>query len=494
MTFKRIVAYSASVLTASALMVSCASWQQGMVQDPGAVLGKANSAMGTGALKSIRFAGSGTGSVYGQAYQPGVQWPRLNYSNFVRLADYENGAMREEFARSRAEPTGGGAIPLMGEGEQRAVGLVRGDQAWNMVGPAPLAAPVALDTRIHDLWTTPHGVLKAATKNKATARGISEAGKSYSVLSFTEPGRFTAKAYVNELGLVERVESRLPHPVVGDSNVVTSYSDYRDYSGVKFPARIRQTQEGVQVLDLEIKEVQVNAPADIAVPELVRTFVERASSERVADGVWFIAGGSHNSVAIEMRDHIILVESPLYDGRAAAAIAEVKRVIPGKPIRYTVNSHHHFDHAGGLRTAVAEGATLITSAAAVPFYQGAMGNPNSIRPDLLSKSGKTATIEGVSGKRVMSDGTRAIELHQINDSVHAQGFVMVYLPAERLLIEADAFTPGAPNSPPPAIPNGNHLNLIANMERLGLKVDRILPLHGRVVPVTELYTAAGKKL
>lgn len=493
MKFKRIVLTGLSVLTASAFLASCASLEPGTAQDPAAVISRSDAVMGTAAVKSIRFAGAGTGSTYGQAFQPGVQWPRLNYSSFVRLADYDNAAMREEFARSRAEPNGGGAVPLMGEGEQRAVGLVRGDQSWNMVGPAPQAARVALDTRIHDLWTTPHGVLKAAMKNKATARSISEGGKSWSVLSFTEPGRFVAKAWVNEQGLVERVESRLPHPVVGDSSVVTSYSDYRDYGGVKFPTRIRQSQEGVQVLDLEVKEVTVNAPSDIAVPELVRTFTERATSERAADGVWHIAGGSHNSVAIEMRDHIIMVESPLYDGRAAAAIAEIKRVIPGKPIRYVVNSHHHFDHSGGLRTAVAEGATLVTSAQAVPFFQRAMANPNSIRPDMLLQSGKSATVEGVSGKRVMSDGSRTVELHLITDSVHADGFVMVYLPAERLLIEADAYTPGAPNAPPPAKPNANHLNLIANIERLGLKVDRILPLHGRIVPVSELYTAAGKR-
>ena len=494
MKFKRMVMTGLGLSAALALLVSCAApGTGGSPQDASAVLSKANHAMGATALKSIRFAGTGTGSTYGQAFQPGLQWPRLNYASFSRLLDYDNAAMREEFARSRAEPTGGGAVPLIGEGEQRVVALVRGEQAWNLVGPAPQPAPVALDTRIHDLWTSPHGVLKAAMKNKATATRVSEGGKAWSVLAFTEPGRFNAKAYVNEQGLVERVESRLPNHVLGDSSVVTLYSDYRDFAGVQFPTRIRQSQEGVPVMEIEVKEVQVNAPADIVLPELIRVFAERAASERAAEGVWFIGGGSHNSVAIEMRDHVILVESPLYDGRAAAVIAEVKRLVPGKPIRYVVNSHHHFDHAGGVRAAVAEGATLIASAPAVPFFQRALANPSSIKADLLGKSGRAATVEGVSGKRVLTDGSRTVELHLIGDSVHASGFVMAYLPAEKLLIEADAYTPGAANSPPPAKPNGNHLNLIDNIERLGLKVERILPLHGRMVPVTELYAAAGKK-
>ena len=491
MKFNRIVT---TVLGAGMLgfLASCAA-PGGASPDASAVLDKANRAMGGATVQSIRFTGSGTGAIYGQAHQPNLQWPRLNYSSFSRLMDYDTAAMREEFARSRAEATGGGAVPLMGEGEQRVVALVRGDQAWNLVGPAPQPAPVALDARIHDLWTSPHGVLKAAMKNKATASSVLEGGKAYSVLAFTEPGRFSARAYVNDQGLVERVDSRLPNHVVGDSSVVTTYSGYKDAGGVQFPSRIRQTQEGVPVLDLEIKDVQVNAAADIVVPELIRVFAERAASEPAADGVWFIGGGSHNSVAIEMRDHVILIESPLYDGRASAVIAEVKRLVPGKPIRYVVNSHHHFDHSGGLRAAVAEGATLITSAGAVPFFQRVLANPNSIKADLLGKSGKAARVEGVAGKRVLTDGSRSVELHLIGDSVHANGFVMAYLPAEKLLIQADAFTPGAPNTPPPAKPNGNHLNLIDNIERLGLKVERILPLHGRMVPVIELYAAAGKK-
>ncbi len=482
------------VLTAAAAsalwLASCAS--PGGSLDAAAVLGKASSAMGADAVKTLRFASNGTGAVYGQAYLPDTKWPMVTLSSFSRLYDYDTAAMREEFARSRSEPQGGGALPLMGEGEQRAVGLVQGEAAWNMVGPAPVAAPVALDARIHDLWTSPHGVLKAAMKNKATASSVTEAGKTYSVLSFSQPGRLSARAFVNEQGLVERVESRMPHPVMGESAVVTSYSDYRDHSGAKFPMRIRQTQDGTPVLDVQVTEVQVNAVSGIVTPELVRLPVERAVGERAAEGVWFIAGGSHNSVAIEMQDQIVLVESPLYDGRAAAVFAEVKRVIPGKPVRFVINSHHHFDHAGGLRSAVAEGATLITSAAAVPFFQKAMATPNTISPDMLAKSGRSAKVEGYEGKRILTDSTRSLELHAIAANVHAQGFNMVYLPKEKMLIQADAYTPLAPNAAPPAKPNDNHLSLVANIERLGLKVDNILPLHGRMVPVSELYRMVGR--
>ena len=222
-------------------------------------------------------------------------------------------------------------------------------------------------------------------------------------------------------------------------------------------------------------------------------FAERVAIEKAADGVWFLAGGTHNSVAIEMSDHLILVESPLYDGRALAVLAEAKKLAPGKPIRYVINSHHHFDHSGGLRTAAAEGATLVTSEQARPWFERILANANAISPDALAKSGRKPVVAGVNGRRTFSDGNRTVEVFMIEESVHARGFMMVWLPRERLLVQADAYTPGPPNAPAPAQPNANNVNLAQNIERMKLDVDRILPLHGRMVPLSELMTAVGKR-
>jgi glyoxylase-like metal-dependent hydrolase (beta-lactamase superfamily II) len=491
-TAMKLKVHLTGLLCATALL-ACAPVAPLGQPDADAVLRRAEQAMGGQNLKTLSYSGSGSGATFGQAYKPGLAWPKLSYSNFARVLDYDNAALREEFARSRAEPTGGGAAPLMGTGEQRAVAMLRGTDAWNMIGPAPLFAGVALDGRIHDLWTTPHGVIKAALRNKATLTTRSEGGKTLSAMSFTEPGRFTATALINADNLVERVESRLPNPVLGDTDVITSYSDYRDFGGVKFPMHIRQSAGGYPVLDLEVKEVQPNVATAIEVPALVRAATEKVTTEKAAEGVWFMGGGSHNSVAIEMKDYLLLVEAPLYDGRSSAVLAEVKKLAPGKPVRYVVNSHHHFDHAGGLRTAVADGATLITSAQAKPWFEKVLANPNRIQPDLLAKSGKKASIQGVNGKQVLTDGTRSVEIYDIADSVHSEGFMMVYLPADKLLIQADAYTPGLPGAAPPAQPNGNNVNLMQNIDQLKLSVDRILPLHGRMVPVTELYSAVGRK-
>jgi glyoxylase-like metal-dependent hydrolase (beta-lactamase superfamily II) len=257
--------------------------------------------------------------------------------------------------------------------------------------------------------------------------------------------------------------------------------------------RIQQSQGGHPTLDVAIKEMQPNAPADIQVPEAVTKAVERVTADRVADGVWFIAGGSHNSVAIEMKDHLVLVEAPLNDARSNAVIEQVRQLAAGKPIRFLINSHNHFDHTGGVRTAVAAGATIVTQAGNRAYFEKALATKSRINPDLLTKSGRRARIVTVGDKLEMSDGVRTLQLHRIRDSVHNDTFLMVYLPREKLLIEADAYTPLPPDAPAPAMPNANNVNLVQNIERLNLAVERILPLHGRVVPMAELNRTIGRK-
>ena len=454
-----------------------------------AVLKRAAAAMGE--PKTLRYVAEGTGFTYGQAFVPGMAWPKITVHSQIRTINYDTGSMREEFTLSRAEPKGGGGYPLAGQ--QRNDQFVSGNFAWNMAGTNPQPGARFVIDRVHQLWVTPQGVIRAAMKNKATVSFQTKAGKSLAAVSFSEPGFFSAIAFLNADYLVERVESRLPDPVLGEVASVTNYMDYRDVGGVKFPGRITQSQGGHPTLDVTVKEVQPNVAADIVVPEAVTKASERVTADKVADGVWFIAGGSHNSVAIEMKDHMVLVEAPLGDLRSAPVFEQVKALAPGKPIRFVINSHNHFDHTGGVRTAAAEGATIVTQAGNKAYFEKALAAKNRIKPDLLSKSGKKANIKTVGDQLDMSDGTRKIEIHRIKDSVHNDTFLMVYLPKEKLLIEADAYTPLPPNAAPPATPNANHVNLAQNIERLNLAVDQILPLHGRVVPLAELHRTIGRK-
>src|SRR5262249_39487925 len=152
----------------------------------------------------------------------------------------------------------------------------------------------------------------------------------------------------------------------------------------------------------------------------------------------------------------------------------------------------HFDHAGGLRAAAAEGATIVTHPQTKAYYEKALANPNRIAPDLLAKSGKKAKLMAAKDGLVMKDATRTVEIRHVMDSGHAMPFLRVSLPKERLLVEVAAYTPLPPNATPPSPPNANNVNLADNIARLKLDVDRILPLHGRIVPVAELNRTIGR--
>jgi glyoxylase-like metal-dependent hydrolase (beta-lactamase superfamily II) len=313
--------------------------------------------------------------------------------------------------------------------------------------------------------------------------------------AFTLPNRVPVKATVDERGFVYRVEVVLPHPVVGDLALEITYADYRDFGGVQFPTKIRQVAGEFLSLEVSVTDVRPNAAVDVTVPEGVRQATAPyavVATQMVADGVWYLTGGTHHSVAIEMADHVIVVEAPLNDERAAAILAEVKSLAPGKPIRHVVNSHHHFDHAGGLRAFAAEGVTIVTHETNRAFLQEELGAAATIRPDRLAASGRKPVVEGLRDRRVLTDGTRTVEVHHIAGNLHDAGLLMVYLPRERLLVEADAFTPGPPNTAPPMPPSPFTVNLADNITRLGLAVDQLLPLHGRLVPIADLYRAIGR--
>lgn len=457
-------------------------------QDARAELDAAAKALGVAGLKSYEMTASGMSWAVGQSPTPGAPWPRFVVKSVTRAVNYETASVREVLVRAQGEdpPRGGGLQPV--RGDLRQVFVVSGDYAWNVAGDAALPAPISLAARQLELWSTPHGVIRAAQSSNASVQGRA--------IVFGAAGKYVARATLDRANLVERVNATLANPVLGDIPVTIEYADYKDFGGVKFPTRIKQTAAGFPALDLTVSDVRPNVGVDVSVPDNVRaaaTPYATVTPQMVADGVWYLTGGTHHSVVIEMNDHLIVVEAPLNDERALAVLKEARGLAPGKPVRYVINSHHHFDHAGGLRAFAAEGVTVITHESNRAYLDRALAARATIDPDHLTKSGKKpAAVEGVRDRRVLTDGLRNVEIHHIAGNTHDDGLLMVYLPKERLLSQADTFTPPPANMPPPMPPSPFTLNLVDNLARLGLTVDRLLPLHGRIVPLADLYQAAGR--
>ncbi|HWW87636.1 MAG TPA: MBL fold metallo-hydrolase [Vicinamibacterales bacterium] len=467
---------------------------------PADSLKAAADALSTSTIKTLQFTGSGANFSVGQNFSPSEPWPRVTVKSYTASINYDTGSMRQELLREMGTvmPRGGGA-PFTGEQRQNQV--VSGNYAWNVVAaasgaaPAPAApAPGNAVERMLAMWATPQGFVKAAMTSNATTKKA----KGGTEVTFTVGGKYKMTGIINAQNQVERVQTWIDQPIVGDMLVETVYSGYKDFGGVMFPSRIVQTQDGFASLDLTITSVTANPAVDITVPDNVRTAQPapvRVESAKLADGVFYLTGGSHHSLAVEMKDHIVLVDVPQTAERALAVIAKAKEVIPNKPIRYLVTSHHHWDHLGGIRTAMDEGATIVTHQTNKAFLERVANTPHTLNPDRLSTSKKSVKIQTVAAKGTLSDGTRTIELHLLTNFDHSGDMLVVYLPKEKLLAEPDAFTaPATPTTPLVVTAVPYAVALYDNIQRLKLDVNTIAPFHGaRMTDVAELARAAGKE-
>jgi glyoxylase-like metal-dependent hydrolase (beta-lactamase superfamily II) len=443
-------------------------------------------ALDVSTTKTFQFTANGTMYNLGQNVNPAAPWPRFFVKSFTRVYDFTAGSMRDDVTRMTAE------TPTTGP-EQRAVTSVSGDHAWNGTGKETAPRLFEAPQRAHEIVISPHGLLRAAFASNATVMKKTIDGRPMTVISFTYQGKHKVVAYANDQNALERIDSSYGHPIVGDIKVVTYYGPYREFAGVKFPTKIIQYQDDKPTLDLTVTGVRANPPVDIEVPADLQNDPVPVKSEKVVDGVWYITGVNNNSVLIEMKDYLIVVEAPHGERRSLAVIGEVKKLVPNKPIKYLVNTHHHFDHASGVRTYAAEGVTIVTHEANRPYFERAALNSWTLAPDRLAKSKKKPVFQTMGDNMVLTDGTRSVELYQIIGNPHHDGIIMAYLRKEKLLVEADVYTPLAPGAEPPKVPNPQSVNLEANVRRLNIDVDRIVSIHGRVVPYGDLLAAIGKK-
>jgi glyoxylase-like metal-dependent hydrolase (beta-lactamase superfamily II) len=469
-------------------------------QDAKAVIGAAAKAMGVETLTSIHYYGVAQNGSLGQNNNANQPWPMANANDYMRAIDFSQPASRATWVTFAVPVQGGPAV--QGQGQQN---ITPQNNAW---------------AQQLEIWTTPWGFLKgAAAASSAVSRTETIAGRRFHVVewqpSIKSPGGqpYRVVGYINDQNLVERVNTWLEHSVFGDMLVESEYTHYRELNGLRFPAQMVQKRGGWPVFQAYVLGARPN-PADIQQlttvppPAAGRAGGPGAAgtpasggpsptSEKLAEGVFRITG-AYNALAVEFADHVVLFEpGPQNEARGLAIIAETRRVIPNKPIRYGVISHHHFDHTGGINAAVGEDITIVTPAVNRAFLERALGGPRTLAPDSLSKSGRKLKIEGFTGDlRVFEDKTRRFEIHVIKGLPHADGLVVGFLPKERLLVYADMFNLPAASNPVPNPPVVGTMVFLENIERLKLDVDRILSVHtlnpDRLASVADLRASLGR--
>ena len=380
--------------------------------------------------------------------------------------------------------------------------------------------PGRLATRLREEQRNPARLILGALNQKNLRhRGDAEIdGKRHAVLSFTEGGD-EFRIYIDQqTRLPAQTEILEDDPLEGDSSYMLRYGDWRKVDGVMLPFSLRYELNGRAVQEEQIKSIRHNASIAsnvFTIPESVRS--EKTDAKPIASqwilrriagnvsyqdmgrapviqwvelapGVHKIQGGSHATILVEMRDYLIAVEGPLYEARTAPVIKSIKERFPGKAIRYAIPTHHHLDHAGGIRAFMAESAAIVVPFNAQAFYAKVAREPHTRNPDSLERNKGAVVIEAFGGgPRVLSDGARQVEIHPLPTS-HAEDLVVVYLPKERLLIEADHISPrDGQVRPGPRVKE-----FVQELDKLKLDVVTIVGIHGDQASL-EASRAADKK-
>jgi glyoxylase-like metal-dependent hydrolase (beta-lactamase superfamily II) len=353
--------------------------------------------------------------------------------------------------------------------------------------------------RAHNPMFHPIGFLQAAyaAGTRVTDLGIDGGAR---LIRIDVGGRSYTMAIEASTNLPTRIETRVDQPMLGDVALVMDLLDYQESGGLRVPMRMVQRFENLFTLsDIRFTSVRINEDVgSIAATDSIRAVVLPASPpspviavDTLAPGVWSIAGQTHHTIAIEQANGLVLIEAPQSDARALAAIAKGRELRAGKPIIALVNTHHHFDHAGGIRAAMSQDLTIITHQTNRDFYERIVyARPHTIAPDALARSPKALRVIGVADKHVLPDPQRPVELYHVPNP-HSGSMLVAYLPAERILIQADLYNPPAPNAPPPpAFPFAK--SLLDDIQRRGLQVDRIVGIHGRPVLFSDFQAAATR--
>ncbi len=481
-----------------ALVPICLAFLSGiaLAQDAKTVIADAQKALGD--VKSITYSGSAKDVAFQQCGAnssdmicKGTHDPMRPINSYVRVIDLTAPASRHTGTTNNIGP--GGSTTLTPGVFFQQVTSQQADVSQPWAGSL-------------EFYITPWGFLKGAAENNATLSHRKVDGKSYTVLSWSPAVKassgksYMINGYVDDKHMVDRVETWLGENIMGDMHIVATYTGWKDFGGAMAPTKIVQTRGGWPFFEVDVTAAKANPP-DVAT--LVPAPAGRGpgggppapgpltvTSEKLGDGLYRLTTGpgSYDSVIVEFKDYIMMLEAGQSEARALAYVAETKKLIPNKPIRYVMNTHPHSDHTGGLPVLVAEGAIIITQKNNEVFLDKALNTPRTLMNDTLAKNPKKAKFETVEEKKVYSDGTRIVEMYHIYPAPHSNGLIIAYIPKEKVIFQGDfSVNPGEPA-------NDHVKALYPVLVRLNLDFDRYINVHASAAPQTkaDVWKAMGK--
>jgi glyoxylase-like metal-dependent hydrolase (beta-lactamase superfamily II) len=345
----------------------------------------------------------------------------------------------------------------------------------------------------------PERLLIAALDNPAALRSLKPRiwrGESMAGVSYAS-GPDTLDLYFDgRSGLPVTLETLTDDPILGDRRTVLAFTRWQDANGILYPRQLDTEINGRLQTHTVLTAVTTNstvADSQFAIPDSIRARAQPGNPTpppivvtlvRLAANVWRAEGGSHHSLIVDQGSRLIVVEAPLGAQRMEAVFDTLRSQFPGKPVAVVINTHHHWDHASGLRTVLAANVPIITHARNLSYVRSIAAARKTVRPDALSRRGRSrSAITAVEDSLTIGSGDTRVVVYRL-PSAHVEGLLAVYVPSSGILFQSDVV------SAAPAPPAAGSAELVKFVQARGIAIERVAGGHGAVVPWTDIVRAA----
>jgi len=534
---KRAATMLAVSLAISMIVVACASMQPGGRDLVARAVSAQGGADALTAVKTISAKATIRQWEPEQSAIAGGEMRLANDSTLVTVTDVAAGTTRNEWVRNYHYPAP--RTFTFSEIVTAEAGYVAGIDSSGRTKQSREANPPAHSMSSLRLATAQREMLRESpllalemSRNPdrvAGAPSVTVGGVSYPAASYRTAGDQTLTVLFDPTtGLPARVRSLDYDNIWGDVTYDLVLADWQTVGGARIAMSRKYELNGRTVADVKLSETTVNTPipADrLEIPgpflaaarkpavgqvpyqwiirrQFIGTYLDSEQPsydtqavpglklEELAPGIQHVVGGSHNSLIVEMKDHVIVFDAPVSDWQSTWTISAARGKYVRKPVKYLVLTHHHMDHAGGLRAYADAGATIVAGQGTAAHFRRVLAAPFTRNPVLSSSDLTRTPIVEVVGKHVLSDGQRQVELYVLDPNPHAEGLLIGYVPDARLGFVTDVWSPGA--GPLPDKLNPALAALVAGVKRAGISPAKFAGGHGTSADYAPLAALEGK--